>query len=38
VEFSNLDTAFPLNDGENGAVTLANREEAAMVLCDEFNE
>jgi len=33
-----LDAAFPLDDGENAAVTLANDTEAAMVLCDEFNQ
>ena len=32
-----LDTAFPLDDGENAAVTLANEAAAAMFLCDEFN-
>jgi predicted nucleic acid-binding protein len=32
-----LDADFPLDDGENAAVTLANDEDAAMFLCDEFN-
>lgn len=32
-----LDTEFPLDDGENAAVTLANDLEAALFLCDEFN-
>lgn len=32
-----LDTEFPLDDGENAAVTLANDFEAALFLCDEFN-
>jgi len=32
-----LDAEFPLDDGENAAVTLANELDAALVLCDEFN-
>jgi predicted nucleic acid-binding protein len=32
-----LDEAFPLDDGENAAVTLANEIEAVQMLCDEFN-
>lgn len=32
-----LDAAFPLDDGENAAVTLANEIDAALFLCDEFN-
>jgi len=32
-----LDTGFPLDDGENAAVTLANETAAALLLCDEFN-
>lgn len=32
-----LDTEFPLDDGENAAVTLANDSEADLLLCDEFN-
>ncbi|MDS0298654.1 hypothetical protein NDI76_07860 [Halogeometricum sp. S1BR25-6] len=32
-----LDETFPLDDGENAAVTLANEVEAAQLLCDEFN-
>ncbi|MGB9965054.1 hypothetical protein [Halobacterium sp. CBA1126] len=32
-----LDSEFPLDDGENAAVTLANDAEAALLLCDEFN-
>ncbi|MCD2202233.1 hypothetical protein [Halobacterium sp. KA-6] len=32
-----LDTEFPLDDGENAAVTLANNTEAALLPCDEFN-
>lgn len=31
-----LDAGFPLDDGENAAVTLANEIEAALFLCDEF--
>ena len=34
---SDLDADFPLDDGENAAVTLANDTDAAMFLCDEFN-
>ncbi|ELY63491.1 hypothetical protein [Natrinema versiforme] len=33
-----LDTEFPLDDGENAAVTLANELDAALFLCDEFNQ
>jgi len=33
-----LDTEFPLDDGENAAVTLANDIDAAFLLCDEFNQ
>jgi len=32
-----LDAEFPLDDGENAAVTLANQVDAALLLCDEFN-
>jgi predicted ribonuclease YlaK len=32
-----LDTEFPLDDGENAAVTLANDIDAAIFLYDEFN-
>ncbi|WP_257301068.1 hypothetical protein [Haloarchaeobius sp. FL176] len=32
-----LDSAFPLDDGENAAVTLANDTGAELLLCDEFN-
>lgn len=32
-----LDSEFPLDDGENAAVTLANEHSAALFLCDEFN-
>lgn len=31
-----LDTEFPLDDGENAAVTLANELDAELFLCDEF--
>lgn len=31
-----LDAAFPLDDGENAAVTLANDLDAPLFLCDEF--
>jgi len=33
-----LDAAFPLDDGENAAVTLANDRDAALLLCDEFTQ
>lgn len=33
-----LDTTFPLDDGENAAVTLANGMDADILLCDEFNQ
>jgi len=32
-----LDAEFPLDDGENAAVTLANDANATLFLCDEFN-
>jgi len=32
-----LDDTFPLDDGENAAVTLANTLDAGLFLCDEFN-
>ncbi|MFW5940074.1 MAG: hypothetical protein ACOCSD_05490 [Halolamina sp.] len=32
-----LDESFPLDDGENAAVTLANDVDATRLLCDEFN-
>ena len=32
-----LNPEFPLDDGENAAVTLANEDDAAILLCDEFN-
>ncbi len=32
-----LDAEFPLDDGENAAVTLANEVDAELFLCDEFN-
>jgi len=35
---ADLDAEFPLDDGENAAVTLANALEAALLLCDEFNQ
>lgn len=33
-----LDTNFPLDDGENAAVELANELDASMLLRDEFNK
>ena len=32
-----LDAEFPLDDGENAAITLANEIDATLFLCDEFN-
>lgn len=32
-----LDAEFPLDDGENAAVSLANDVDADLLLCDEFN-
>jgi predicted nucleic acid-binding protein len=32
-----LDETFPLDDGENAAVTLANEVETVQLLCDEFD-
>ncbi|QCC51615.1 hypothetical protein [Halapricum salinum] len=34
---ADLDEEFPLDDGENAAVTLANEIDADLFLCDEFN-
>ena len=33
-----LDSGFPLDDGENATVTLANDIDAALVLCDDFTQ
>ncbi|TKX73879.1 hypothetical protein EXE46_11905 [Halorubrum sp. GN11_10-6_MGM] len=33
-----LDAEFPLDDGENAAVALANDLNAALLLCDEFTQ
>lgn len=32
-----LAAEFPLDGGENAAVTLVNEIDAALLLCDEFN-
>lgn len=32
-----LDETFPLDEGENAAVSLANEVDATQFLCDEFN-
>ena len=37
VRSAELDETFPLDDGENAAVTLANEIDAIQLLCDEFN-
>lgn len=34
---TDLDEEFPLDDGENAAVTLTNDISATRLLCDEFN-
>lgn len=31
-----LDAEFPLDDGENAAVSLANERDVELLLCDEF--
>jgi predicted nucleic acid-binding protein len=33
-----LEADFPLDDGENAAVTLANELDATLLLCDEFSQ
>lgn len=33
-----LEAEFPLDDGENAAVTLANERNTELFLCDEFNQ
>lgn len=37
VQGTALEAEFPLDDGENAAVTLANELGATQLLCDEFN-
>jgi predicted nucleic acid-binding protein len=37
VQTTELDENFPLDKGENAAVTLANDLDATQLLCDEFN-
>ncbi|QLH82620.1 hypothetical protein [Halosimplex pelagicum] len=37
VEAVALDDSFPLDDGENAAISLANDRSADQFLCDEFN-
>jgi predicted ribonuclease YlaK len=37
VRTTELDDDFPLDDGENAAVSVANDLEATQFLCDEFN-
>ena len=37
VQSVELDETFPLDDGENASVTLANETDAVQLLCDEFN-
>ncbi|AUX10608.1 hypothetical protein AArcSl_2997 [Halalkaliarchaeum desulfuricum] len=38
VQSVELDVGFPLDDGENAAVTLANELGAGLLLCDEFSQ
>ena len=38
VQSVELDDSFPLDDGENAAVRLANDLEATQFYCDEFNQ
>ncbi|WP_129115002.1 hypothetical protein [Halegenticoccus tardaugens] len=38
VRAAKLDEDFPLDDGENAAVSLANDLDATQFLCDEFNQ
>jgi len=37
IQIVELDETFPLDDGENAAVTLAKEVNAVQLLCDEFN-
>jgi len=37
VQSVDLDAEFPLDDGENAVVTLANEIDATLFLCNEFN-
>lgn len=37
IQTTELDEGFPLDEGENAAVTLANDIGATQLLCDEFN-
>ena len=37
IQLVELDETFPLDDGENAAVTLAKEVNAVQLLCDEFN-
>jgi len=38
IESVALDSTFPLDDGENAAVQLANRLDAAFFYCDEYTQ
>lgn len=38
IQSVDLDAEFPLDDGENAAVTLANELDVTLFLCDEFNQ
>jgi hypothetical protein len=38
IESVTLDSTFPLDDGENAAVQLANRLDAPFFYCDEYTQ
>lgn len=38
VDAADLDTELPLDDGENAAIQLSNRVDAAFFYCDEYTE
>lgn len=38
IEAVDLDSEFPLDDGENAVVQLANRIDAGFCYCDEYNQ
>jgi predicted ribonuclease YlaK len=38
VRHASLDDSFPLDDGENAAIVVANECDATQFLCDEFNQ
>jgi len=38
IQSVDLDAEFPLDDGENAAITLANDLDATLFLCDDFKQ